>query len=137
MSLSGIVRRVIDLARASSQEDESLWIEPRTGPVYSIDMMRPGPSTYRRELREYLLGHPVEVICPILVIMCVGSGVYSVRDLSLRCRRARAKFKTTQEAVNEMVGKAPLAEYLEEGLRLLANRGIDVDGLLEDDSGTN
>jgi hypothetical protein len=132
MSFPEIIRGVIDLARVASEEVETRLEQPQSGPVYSLDMLRLGPMTYRRDLREYLLGLPEDVISMITVIMYVGRGDFSIRDLSLHYQRQRerARFHRAEERVDRVAWKTPLPCYLEEGMRLLSKRGIDVDRLL-------
>src|SRR5262249_34071492 len=125
------IRRVIDLARVASEEAETLREEPRSGPVYTLlESWRPGPVRYRHALREYLLGHPEDVISMLTLIMYVGRGNVRINDLARQYKRVRAQFETPKEAVNQMVEKTRLPDYLVKGLRLLAKRGINVDGLL-------
>lgn len=82
-------------------------------------------------LRELLLQQPAAAIYMTTCIMYLGRGDFDADDLIARYEQMSDTFNKPAWAVNQMMGKNPLAEYLSSGLTQLRNAGIDVDSLLE------
>jgi hypothetical protein len=77
---------------------------------------------------------PVAVIYLLMLIMYIGRRDFGrkvrINSFWRRYKEVRLRFETAEEAVTQMMEKVPLPGYLEEGLRLLAKNGIEVDELL-------
>jgi hypothetical protein len=131
MTFTEIARTVIDLATVASDEVQNRSEEPVFTRFYDPLMPHPGPTTYRRELRDYLRRQPVDVIYMLLLTMYVGREGVRIRYLSQQYQYMLARFPTSQAAASQIVEKVPLPCYLETGLRSLAKNGIDVDKFLQ------
>lgn len=122
MELSAIVRTVIQMATlswasAAPKREELPWGRIQLTPE-------------KRALREYLIGQPEPVIYALTLIMYAGRGDFNITHLINLYEQIRSRFPRPEDAVFQMMEKAPLPEYLEAGLGLLADNGIDVDQLL-------
>jgi hypothetical protein len=132
MKLSEIINRIIALATAIRQywDEEGPKRHPNY-PVIRLDEDPDPPPPQREELRTLLMGLSPAATYLLLCIMYVGRGNFGTEDL-LGCYEQRSDtFRKPEWAVNQMLGKSPLALYLASGLEELTEAGIDVDGLLE------
>ena len=62
--------------------------------------------------------------------MYVGRGDFGTDDLLECYEQVSDSFKKPAWAAQQMLGKAPLADYLASGVEELTEAGIDIDGLL-------
>jgi hypothetical protein len=131
MTISEIAKEVIHLARVARAKVENNQDEQLLDWCYRLLRENRSPVENTRELRDYLLGQSVAVIYTLTLIMYVGRGDIRVTDFRVLYDRVRWIFPTSREAVNQMVEKAPLPDYLDKGLRLFAAEGIDADLLLQ------
>lgn len=121
MKLSEIVEQTIVLAR--ERRGESAGSESQDGIVF-------GRSAADEKLTAFLHNQPVAVIYSLVMIMYSGRGDFPISDFREQYQEMRDTFDRPDYAVNQMREKTPLSDYLEEGLRLLQENGIDVDTLL-------
>jgi hypothetical protein len=132
MKLSEIINRVISLATAI----RGYWAEelPKRHPNYPLinlaDNSGP-PPPQEKELRAFLKGLPAATIYTLTFIMYLGRGDFGPEDLLARYEEMSDRFSKPEWAVSQMLGKAPLAEYLAKGLRYLSEANMDVDRLLK------
>ena len=129
MKLSESVKRVIDLSNAVKQEVEARQQEPMGRP-YDPSRERLGPTEAERSLHDYLLEQPVAVIYTLTLIMYAGRGDFPIENFMEQYGEMHELFDTPAQAVGQMTEKVHIPCYLEDGLRLLANQGTDVDDLL-------
>lgn len=130
MKLSEVIPKVIALAQASREYwDAEL---PKRHPDYPL--IHPGeesgpPPPQELELRALLSELPEQRIYQLLVLMYLGRGDFDTGELAEQNLRLRETFAKPQWAVAQMMEKAPLADYLTEGLAKLRKKRIDVDRL--------
>jgi hypothetical protein len=126
--LSEVAGRVIELAKIVQAEIEA----SRRGCVFyrADELPRLEPSPAREELRAFLCGQPVAVIYTLMLIMYAGRGDVEVTRLIDEYHERHYAFGNPIQAVDHMLSKGPLPDYLEEGIRLLARAGTDIDRLL-------
>jgi hypothetical protein len=128
--LSQAVKDVIVLAKAIRNYWDSEL--PKRHPDYPL--VRPGedsgpPPAEERQLRDLLAGLPEEVLYQLLLMMYLGRGDFTTDDLAQQYDALKKTFGKREWAASQMVEKAPLADYLTDGLAELAKSGIDVDDL--------
>ena len=128
VQLSDAIQRVIQLATAVRDYwDAEL---PKRHPNYPI--IRSGddsgpPPPEEAELRQLFQSLPPEDVYTIMAVMYLGRGDFSPAGLSEERRELKKAFPTADHAVNQMMAKGPLADYLLDGLNALAAAGIDLD----------
>jgi Protein of unknown function (DUF3775) len=128
MTLSETTHRVIDLAREVGDYYETelpKW--HRDYPVIHLDEEAPPPPPAAAELRSFLTSLPREMLYQLLLIMYLGRQDFGTEDLASRYEELRTGFAKPEYAVSQMMNKAPLADYLSDGLEELRAQGIDVD----------
>jgi hypothetical protein len=81
-------------------------------------------------LRTFLEGQPPPVVYMLTAIMYLGRGDFEARDLPDQYKDTSETFGDAKWAARQMLGKQPLPQYLENGLKKLAGAGIDPDSLL-------
>jgi hypothetical protein len=134
MKLSQTIQKVIALAgKVRTYYDAEL---PKWYPDYPI--VKPGqegpPSPKEeRELKEFVRALPPEMIYRLLLIMYLGREDFGIEDLASRYEALKQTFGQPEWAASQMLEKAPLAQYLTDGLSELKRHRIPVDDLpLED-----
>lgn len=132
MKLSDTIDRVITLAAARC----AYWARelPKRHPDYPLIRLAEGsgpPPPEQEELREFLMGLPAATIYMLTFIMYMGRGDIGVENLMATYEEVSDRFNKPASAVEQMLGKAPLADYLSNGLRHLCEAKLDVDRLLE------
>ncbi len=126
--LSEVVQEVIRLAeRIRVYWDTEL---PKRHPDYPI--VNPGedsgpPPPEEAQLRKLLMKLPAEMIYKLVLIMYLGRDDFDTRDLAEQFREIKDDFPKSEWAVSQMMAKAPLADYLIDGLAKLSQDQIDVD----------
>jgi hypothetical protein len=99
--------------------------------VFMINRM----NASRPRLQAVLLSEPAVVVYMLATIMCLGRGDFGevVKKASFlkQFKYISGIFANPEQAVSQMLEKAPLAEYLEKGVRKLEQAGIDVDALVD------
>jgi len=130
MKLSEAVHEAVALAeKIRAYWDAEL---PKRHPGYPI--IKPGepttpPPPEEGELRKLLSGLPEDDVYALALLMYVGRGDYERDDVSASLKEIRKTFDRPETAIAQMMQKAPLADYLRDGLDTLTRRGIDVDNL--------
>jgi Protein of unknown function (DUF3775) len=134
MKLSEATRRVIALARRVREYyDAKLPNWYPDYPVINLAQEGPPPPKEEGELKDFLRSLPPETINRLTLLMYLGRGDFGADDLPERYEDLKRTFGKTDWAVSQMMGKAPLADYLSDGLLELKRHGIPVDNLpLED-----
>ncbi len=135
MKLSDSIARAITLStaiygrRPKPTEESSEEIRF----ICAADIPQKEPPPEHHELKAFLNGLPAATIYMMTVIMYLGrgEGEVDVHNLLGEYEEISDKFKKLGSAVFQMMSKSVLAEYLEKGLALLSESGLDVDRLLE------
>lgn len=132
MKLSAIVPTVISLARAANQarmaegsEDDSP-ILTSGGDTRAMKLQ----TAAERSLRDFLAAQPPSVVYMLTAIMYLGRGDFGTKELRHQYKDISESFGDPRWAARQMLGKMTLPEYLEEGLKKLAQVGVEVDKLL-------
>jgi hypothetical protein len=113
MHLSEILKRVVVLAR-------QIAAEPNAARRREIES----------ELHDFLISLPVATIIMLTTIMYLGRGDFGTAGLLNSYEHLSDTLGTSEGAVGAMLEKAPLPDYLAEGIQTLSKNGIDVDTLL-------
>jgi hypothetical protein len=145
MKLSEIATRVIELARcpklpASPSDNESYIDELDEAPdevdeapddseeaILTQWLQGRPESEQSRQLRQFLLGQSTTVIYSLVLLMYVGRGDIEPRHVEKQRQHIRHICRDQAWAVSWLVSKAPLADYLETGLRICRQKNIDLD----------
>ena len=131
VKLSEVVKEVIRLAQATREYwDTEL---PKRHPDYPLvhsgeDSGPPPPQEV--QLQKLLTELPEDMIYKLILIMYLGRGDFSTRDLAGHFEQMKETFAKPEWAVSQMMEKAPLADYLAQGLDELSKNRVDVDKLL-------
>jgi hypothetical protein len=130
MKLSEVVAEVIELASAI----RNYWAHelPRLHPDYP--MVRPDdaaekPPKEEKQLKALLSKMPEDIVYQLALIMYLGRGDFDVSDLAGQYEALRENFDTPSAAISQMMEKAPLADYLMEGVEELKRNRLDIDNL--------
>jgi hypothetical protein len=130
MNLSDIIARVIELSTiVKHKHDERSAAEP-LGREYVPFAVRRGPTEAETELTKFLYAQNVAVIYTLVLIMYAGRGDFPIDDFMTQYEEMGDTFDKPDYAVNQMMEKVPLPDYLQSGLDLLEQAGINVDTLL-------
>jgi len=130
MKLSDTAREVIRLA----ERIEHYWdVElPKQHPDYPFihsgtDSGPPPPE--RKELTNLMASLSDDDVYKLALIMYLGRGNFDTEDLAGSLEALKERFEKPGLAASQMMGKAPLADYLTDGLAALKASGVDVDNL--------
>lgn len=130
MKLSDAIAEVIRLATAIRE----YWNAelPKRHPLYPV--VSPGedsgpPPPQESQLRRFLDDLSDEQIYQLILVMYLGRGDFGTDDLTKHYRMVKDRFPRRESAIAQMVGKAPLADYLTDGSAELHGSGIDIDQL--------
>lgn len=130
MKLSEAAENVIALAReVRGYYDAELPKWYPGYPVISPADQGPPPPKEERELRNFLRSLPSEMIYRLILVMHLGRGDFGADDLPGSYEALKQTFGKPEWAVSQMMGKAPLANYLSDGLVELERQRIPVDEL--------
>ncbi|HEV7223076.1 MAG TPA: DUF3775 domain-containing protein [Pirellulales bacterium] len=133
MNLSEIAKHAIGLAETI----QTYWaVElPKRHREYPIvhkgESSGPSPPE-EKELSDFLSNLPGDLVYKLILIMYLGRGDFDARELPEQYEAMKETFKTPEAATSQLLGNAPLAEYLSDGLAELAKNGIDVDNMTLD-----
>lgn len=119
MQLSEIITRVIVLARQIQAEFER-----------SLRVQR------ESKLRDFLSHLPAATIYMLTTVMYLGRGDFGTAGLLNSYENMSDTFDKPEFAIDQMLEKVPLPEYLEDGLKRLSEGGVDVNTLLSSYSDT-
>jgi hypothetical protein len=130
MQLSKAAHKVIALATAIREYWETEL--PKRHPDYPL--VRAGedsgpPPPQEKELKDFLAGLPGDQVYKLLLIMYLGRGDFGTEDLSGSYKYLKDTFGRPAWAISQMMEKAPLAEYVTDGLAVLQKTGLDPDNL--------
>lgn len=129
MKLSEAAGKVIALAEAiRTYWDREL---PKRHPRYPL--VQPGedsgpPPPEEAELANFVARLPADDLYKLSLIMHLGRGDIGVDHLADHYRELRSTLRKP-EAASQIVGNAPVGEYLADGLAELNRSGIDLDHL--------
>jgi hypothetical protein len=130
MKLSEAVQRTIDLATRIRQYWEAEL--PKRHPNYPL--VNPGegdgpPPPEEKQLRQFLAGLPEDLLYKLALLMHLGRGDFPVGELAERYEELKQDSEKPEWAVEHLVAKVALADYLTEGLEELKTNRINVDNL--------
>jgi hypothetical protein len=130
MKLSEATARVIELAGKIRQYYATEL--PKHHPNYPVirltDVSAPPPRE-EKELRRFLATLPADMIYRLLLVMYIGRGDFGTDDLPGSYETLKNTFAKPEFAVSQMMDKAPLADYLSDGLNEFRKHRINVDKL--------
>jgi hypothetical protein len=130
MKLSEAVEKVIGLARLIRDYWEAEL--PKRHPDYPI--MNPGehplpPPPEEKKLAKLFASLPEDVVYQIGLLMYLGRGDFDVRELADYYKTLKENFDSATALASQLSDKAPLADYLQDGLAELKKHDIDVNKL--------
>ncbi len=130
MKLSEAVQKVIDLSRKVREYYATeLPKQHPNYPLIGLDEPETPPPPEERELRSFLGSLDPEVVYQLILIMYLGRGDFDADDLAESHKALKSTFGTAEIAASQMMEKAPLADYLSDGLATLKKHKIKVDSL--------
>lgn len=130
MKLSEAANEVIRLANAiRAYWEAELPKRYRDYPLMHVGEEEGPPPAEEAELRNFLLNLPPEMLYQLVLIMYFGRGDFSPFKLSDNYDHVKETFSQPSWAVSQMMEKAPLAQYLADGLAELKRHKIDVNKL--------
>jgi hypothetical protein len=128
MNLSAAAEKVITLAR---QVREYYATElPKYHPNYPVvgpDEKTAPPPLQEKDLRDFLSTLSDEMIYQLILIMYLGRGDFGPDDLAGYYQALKGAFGGREYAISQMMDKAPLADYLLDGLEELRKHKMNVD----------
>ena len=130
MKLSDAAMKVIHLAKVIREYWEAEL--PKRHPNYPV--MNPGeqplpPPPEEKRLAKLFASLPEDMVYQIGLLMYLGSGGFDVRDIADFYRSLKENFDNVADLASVLIAKAPLADYLQDGLAELRKHEIDVDKL--------
>ena len=130
MKLTDAIRRVIDLATAIREYwDRELPKRHKDYPLIRAGEDSGPPPPEEQELRQFLRSLPAEDIYRIMAVMYLGRGDYNPPGVYVMPDELKKSFPNVEFAIEFIIAKGPLAEYLDEGLSELKSAKIDIDVL--------
>jgi hypothetical protein len=124
MKHSEVIARVIYLANTANAEKHP---PPRPPDVVPLVNLPEGET----KLEAFLRGQTPDTIYLLAAVMHLGRGDFDSPDEMLASLQAmRALGEESWPIVEQLVEKLPLPEYLENGIKKLHARGLDVDTLM-------
>ena len=128
MTLSEAAHKVIELGRTvHDYYDTELPKWHPNYPLVGLDEVDPPAPPAEKELRAFLASLSKEMVYQLILIMYLGRGDYGTDDLALSYANLKIMFRSPDQAASRMMGYAPLAAYLSDGLEELRKHQIDVD----------
>lgn len=130
MKLSEAVTKVIGLAKVIREYWETEL--PKRHSDYPV--MNPGeqpvsPPPEEKKLAKLLASLPEDLVCQIGLLVDLGRGDFDVRELADHYKTLKDNFDSPTAFASQLIEKAPLADYLQDGLAELEKHNIDVDSL--------
>jgi hypothetical protein len=128
MNLSEAANRTIELARKIREYYASEL--PKCHPNYPL--IGPGeesapPPPEEKELRDFFATLSEDTIYQLLLVMYLGREDFAIDDLAEYHDALKSSFGDVEYAASQMLDKAPLGDYLSDGLEELRKHKIDVD----------
>jgi hypothetical protein len=130
MKLSEATNRVIDLAdkvRAYYEREMPKW-HPKYPLAYPGEE-DPPPPPEEKELREFLLSLPEDMIRQLILIMHLGREDFGADALATQYEELKGTYGDSEQTASHLASWAPLADQLLDGLEELRKHQIDVDKL--------
>jgi len=131
MSFSETAERVVNLATAI----RDYWNTelPKRHPNYPV--VSPGEDSgpsppEETELKRFFRGLPDEDVYKLILLMYLGRGDFDADDLATHYGTLKNRYRKRESAISQMEGKAPLADYVADGIAELQKSGIDLDQLV-------
>jgi len=130
MKLSEALKKVIGLAKVIRGYWETEL--PKRHPDYPV--MNPGeqplpPPPEEKKLAKLFASLPEDMVYQIGLIMYLGRGDFDVRELADYYKTMKDNFDSPTALASQLTDKAPLGDYLQDGLAELEKHNIDVDRL--------
>jgi hypothetical protein len=128
VTLSKIANRVIDLAHRVREYYATEL--PKRHPDYPLirqDEERVLPPPEEKELEKFLASLSEEQVYRLILIMYLGRGDFGIDELAGYYEALKGTFEDSRHAASQMMDKAPLGDYLLDGLKELRSHNIDVD----------
>lgn len=130
MKIDVAANRALTLAKAI----RDYWATelPKRHPNYPF--VDPGadsgpPPPEEKELRQFLKRLAPDTVYKLALIMYLGRGDFDTSDLPAEYQTIKENFDSPAALIAQMMEKAPLADYLEEGMAILKSQHIDLDKL--------
>jgi hypothetical protein len=130
MHLSEAANRVIDLASKVRAYYETEL--PKRFPNYPLidpDAESVPPPPEEIELRKFLTALPEETLTQLFLLMYLGRSDFGVDELAGYYADLKGTLGDPEQAASQLIDKAPLADYLLDGLEELRKHNINVDKL--------
>lgn len=128
MKLTEAANKVIDLA--TKIRDYYTPENPKYHPNYPlISIQEPSPPKPQEEkdLRQFLDSLDSNLVYQLITVMYLGRGDFEPNDLPSFYEQMKQTFGNAKIAGSQMMEKAPLADYLIDGLNELKQNHINVD----------
>jgi hypothetical protein len=130
MKLSEAIQKVISLAKVLREYWETEL--PKRHPDYPV--MNPGeqplpPPPEEKRLAKLFASLPEDMVYQIGLLMYLGRGDFDVRELADSYKTLKENFDNATALASQLTDKAPLADYLRDGLAELEKHNMDVDRL--------
>ena len=128
MSVAEAANRAIDLSR--KVRDYYAAELPKRHPNYplvGLDEESVPPPPEEMELRDFFATLSEDTIYQLILIMYLGRGDFGTDDLADYYETLNDTFVDPNHAVSQMMDKAPLADYLADGIEELRKHNIKVD----------
>jgi len=129
MKFSDILQQAISLARAAYQARMTEGPEDDS-PIVHSGSDSSSLTAEERRLREFLDAQSAPVVYMLTTIMYLGRGDFDVNELPDQYADISETFGGPKWAARRMLQTLPLPDYLEEGLKKLADARLDVDKFL-------
>lgn len=130
MNLSEATTKVIELA--GKIRDYYTSELPKRHPNYPLigpDEETTPPPPEEKELKDFLTSLSEDMISQLMVIMYIGRGDIGTDELAAYYHELKGAFGDREQAVDQFMGHAPLADYLSDALEELRKAGINVNKL--------
>jgi hypothetical protein len=139
MKFSQTIQRVILLAKDMQVEDAERMPEGELVGDTGFRIVRgsdpafrnPAPHIAREGLKAYLSAQSIATIYTLTMLMYVGRGDEPASGFMDQYEDTCKSFESPKWAVNQMMGKVVLADYLETAVKLLEEAKIDLDKLMD------
>ncbi len=130
MKIEAAATRVLALAKAI----RAYWATelPKRHPKYPLvdpDADSGPPPSEEKELRQFLKRLSADTVYKLALIMYLGRGDFDTSDLPSEYQAIKENFDSPASLISQMMEKAPLADYLEDGIAILSSQSIDLDKL--------
>lgn len=134
MKLSEAIARVITLARAiRAYWEAELPKRHRDYPIVHLDEDSGPPPPEQDQLKRFLAELPPDMVYQLLLVMYLGRGDFDAIDLKRNLpkylEQVKMNFREHAWAISQMMEKAPLADYLADGVDKLKGANVNLDRL--------